>query len=80
MATTLNDGYLAAKQHWTERYGHLEQQVRNWRGVAVISGFATVLAICLAVFSAVRNPFLPFPVLIDRYGRTLGGDRLPRHR
>jgi type IV secretion system protein VirB5 len=70
---TLDTPYIAAQHAWQERYGPLITQARNWRFAAIVSMLAVVLSLVLATYVAVRNPFRPFPVLIDSYGRTIGG-------
>lgn len=65
--------YLAARQDWQERYGSLIAQARNWRLIAMLEAAAIILALSIAIFFAVRNPFQPVIIPIDSFGRTVGG-------
>ena len=65
--------YLAARKVWTERYGFLIDSTRNWRLLALISCASALVSVALAGYATLRNPFQPFPVLIDHLGRAVSG-------
>ena len=63
--------YLAARHEWDERYGDFVKRAKNWRTMALVSGFIALLATGGMVWLSVRSRVVPFVVLIDSLGRPL---------
>lgn len=84
----IHNPYLAARREWDERYGEFITRARNWRTVAIISAFASLLATGGIVWLSAKSHVVPFVVLIDSLGRpmasglaeqtSVGDDRLRR--
>jgi type IV secretion system protein TrbF len=63
--------YLAARHEWDERYGDLVTRAKNWRIMAFLSGFISLIAAGGMVWLSMRSRVVPFVVLIDSLGRPL---------
>lgn len=84
----LHNPYLAARREWDERYGDFITRARNWRTVALISAFVSLVATGGMLWQVARSRVIPFVVLVDSLGRpvtsglaeqaSVGDDRLHR--
>lgn len=63
--------YLAAKTEWDERYGNIMSRERNWRIMALLCGFTTLLATGGMIRQSARSRVVPFVVAMDSMGRTV---------
>jgi type IV secretion system protein TrbF len=61
--------YLVARREWDERYGDLISRARNWRTMAILSGFVALVATAGVVWLSARSRVVPFVVLMDSLGR-----------
>jgi type IV secretory pathway TrbF-like protein len=63
--------YLAARREWDERYGDHINRAKNWRFMAMLSGFVALIAVGGVVHLSARSKVVPFVVAIDSMGRTV---------
>lgn len=61
--------YLAARREWDERYGHLITRERNWRLMALLCAFSSLLTVASLVYLSTRTHIVPFVVAMDSLGR-----------
>ena len=61
--------YLAARREWDERYGHLITRERNWRLMALLCAFSSLLTVGGLVYLSARTHIVPFVVAMDSLGR-----------
>ncbi len=73
--TTGNNPYLNARQEWLERYGSYIQRAANWRAIAFVAMFATILSLAGNVIQATQVKTIPYIVEVDRLGRPAVGTR-----
>jgi len=71
VAKALYNPYLAARREWDERYGHLIGRERNWRLMAMLSGFVALLAVAGIICLSTRSRVVPFVIAVDSLGRTV---------
>lgn len=60
--------YMAAREEWNERYGDYIARARNWRAVAFVSSFASLILAGGVVFMSLQTRFVPYIVEVDRDG------------
>ena len=63
--------YLAARREWDERYGDLIIRAKNWRFMAMLSGFVALLSVGGVIHLSARSKVVPFVVALDSMGRTV---------
>jgi len=63
--------YLAARREWDERYGDLIIRAKNWRFMAMLSGFVALLSVGGVIHLSARSKVVPFVVSLDSMGRTV---------
>jgi type IV secretion system protein VirB5 len=67
--------YLAARLEWTERYGGLAAQIRQWRYAAFSALAAAALSSAGLVATLNERRVVPYVVKVDRLGAALAVDR-----
>ncbi len=66
------EGYLAARHEWDERYGGLITRARNWRAMAFAVSAICFLLVLGMIAQAARSRVVPFVVAVDNLGRIVG--------
>lgn len=61
--------YLSARREWDERYGDLITRERNWRAVAFVCAFSSLLTVAGLVWLSAHSRIVPFVVAMDSLGR-----------
>ena len=71
--------YLAARREWDERYGDQITRARNWRTMAILCSFISLLACGGMIWLSMHSRVVPFIAVIDGLGRPIAsgpGDQI----
>ena len=64
-----NNPYLNAREEWLERYGSYMTRAANWRAVAFVALFTTLLSLCGNIIQASQVKTVPYIIEVDKLGR-----------
>ena len=64
-----NNPYLNAREEWLERYGSYMTRAANWRAVAFVALFTTLLSLCGNIIQASQVKTVPYIIEVARADR-----------
>lgn len=66
---TVDNPYLAGRQEWLEQNGSIVVSRNNWKLLAILLTFVTIISVSGNVYQGIQVKIIPYIVEVDKLGR-----------